>query len=100
MIYRVNASGSPLLYNTKNSDVSKASGVSGVGKQQKFDTADFAGALSEEQARIKDVVGTISQKAHVRPTFNELEEIKGFVDDGTYKVNSEEIAARMLFMSV
>ncbi len=100
MVYRVNGSGSPLLYNTKNNDAVKANGFAVAGKQQNFDTSDFAAALNEEQTRIKDVVGSISQKAHIRPTFNELEAIKNTVDSGAYAINSEEIAARMLLMSV
>ncbi len=100
MFYKVNLGNTMPVYNKKSTDSSKLSAFNATGKQQNFDTIDFASKLSEEQARTKDVVGSISQKAHIRPTFQELDNLKNLVDSGEYKPDSKEIASRMLMMIV
>ncbi len=98
MFYRVGLNASAPVYNAKNKDGSKVASQSTGSKQHNFDTINFASTLSEEQTRIKDFVSTIAQKAHVRPTFQELDNLKSLVDSGEYTPNSEEIATRMLLM--
>ncbi len=96
MIYSVNRNNVPDVFDSKGVYSDKP--INKVSKQQNFDTANFSATLGEEQTKIKDMVGHISQKAHIRPTYQELEDIKGQIENGTYKPSSKDIAARMLLL--
>ncbi len=96
MIYGVNRNSVPDVFDSKN--VYNDKPVNKSAKQQNFDTANFSAALGKEQTKVKDMVGKISQQAHTRPTYQELDSIKSQVENGTYKPNSEDIAARMLLL--
>ena len=47
---------------------------------------------------MQDLTAQISQQVRVRPTHQELQELRRQVEEGTYLPDSSEIAARMLLL--
>ncbi len=98
MFYNVNMGTVPKAYGASQKSTAKVKGVQDAPKTTSFDTFDVSMALSDEQAKVKGLVGQISQSVRVRPTAQELDTLKAQVQDGTYKPNVSEIAARMMLL--
>ena len=68
------------------------------GSGQNFDLVQFSSRMTGLEGRVQDLSAQISQQARVRPTHQELQELRRQVEEGTYLPDSSEIAARMLLL--
>lgn len=66
--------------------------------EQHYDQVQFSSHLDEMEKRVKETVGRVSQEIRIRPTHQELAELREQVASGTYQINPQEIAARMLLV--
>lgn len=64
--------------------------------EQRYDQVQFSSHLDEMEKRLKNTVGHISQEIRIRPTHQEIEDLRQQIAAGTYQVDAREIAARML----
>ena len=82
------------------SGVTPYSKKSGAGNarvsEQRYDQVQFSSHLNEMEKRLKTTVGRISQEIRIRPTHQEIEDLRQQVTAGTYQVDVREIAGRML----
>ena len=65
---------------------------------KRYDQVQFSSHLDEMEKRVKETESYISQTIRIRPTHQELAELRRQVTSGEYQCNPKEIAARMLLM--
>ena len=65
---------------------------------QNFDQVYFSDRLTGLEGQVKDLTAKLSEELRVRPTRQEIQSLRQQVEEGTYRPDAEEIAARMLLL--
>lgn len=68
------------------------------GMAPNFDQVEFSRHLSGMERRVRELTGQLSQQVLARPTSGEIAALREQVDQGTYRPDASEIAARMLLL--
>lgn len=70
-----------------------------TGKNMKnYDQIEFSERPEGTQKKFRELVGHISQEIRIRPSRSELSTIQKQIQEGSYRCDPYEIAARMLLM--
>ena len=78
---------------TSTSSTQRSSG------SQQFDQIQFSARLTGQEGKLQELTGKISQELRVRPTRNEINELRNQTKNGTYQIDIDKLAARMLLHS-
>ena len=65
---------------------------------QNFDQVQFSSRLTGLEGQVKDLAAQLSREVRVRPTRQELQGLQRQVEEGAYRPDAGEIAARMLLL--
>lgn len=65
---------------------------------QRYDQVQFSSQLSEMDKCMKEAAGQLVRQIRTRPSSQTLADLRQQVSSGTYQVNAQEIAARMLLL--
>lgn len=82
-------------YRDLTSKTPSASAQRTSGSQQ-FDQIQFSSRLSGQEGKLQELTGKLSQQLRVRPTRSEICELREQIQNGTYQIDIDKLAARML----
>lgn len=82
-----------LTSKTATSSTQRSSG------SQQFDQVQFSARLTGQEGKLQELTGMVSQQLRVRPTRSEINELREQIENGTYQIDIDRLAARMLLHS-